>query len=209
MFNKQTLDIAKFKEYCLIVGYFASLFSSTCFFFDAKKVELLDHVVQLPIGLIFFPLTFALCNIVQDRYGKRAANSLVATAFIFDTLLVAACTLMAWLGDRHDYWTVFKDLYSIMAATWFFLVVSSAFNIALYNYFQKKEARRIFDVLLRFFVTITATELLTSLMSMPLMFYKHGLTGSIVMTILVVVAYKVFANIAITGAYGAYHSYAK
>ncbi|MDE1716326.1 VUT family protein [Chromobacterium amazonense] len=103
MFNKKTLDIEKFKEYCLIVGYFASLFSSTCFFFDAKKVELFGYIVQLPIGLTFFPLTFALCNIVQDRYGKRAANSLVATAFIFDTLLVAAATLMAWLGDRHDY----------------------------------------------------------------------------------------------------------
>ena len=209
MINKNTIDTDKLKEYCLVVGYFAALFSSTCFFFDAKQSVLFGITFQLPIGLTFFPITFALCNIIQDKYGKRAANSLVATAFIFDTLLVFGGLFLAWLGDRNDYWTVFKDMYTIMMATWFFLGVSSVFNIAVYAYFKRKEPKNMFDIIFRFFVTITATELLTSLMSMPLMFYKHGLSGSIILTIVVVVLYKIIANIIITAIYGFSQSYGK
>ncbi len=174
-----TLNIEKFKEYCLVVGYFTSLFSATCFFFDAHQFKLFGLPQQLPIGLTFFPLTFALSNIIQDKFGVKAANSLVLTAFIFDTLLVFGGLFLAWIGDREDYWTVFRDMPSIMIATWFFLGIGSVFNIALYKYLGRKDPKNIFDMLVRFFITITATELLTSTISMPLMFYKHGLSGSV------------------------------
>lgn len=57
-------------------------------------------------------------------------------------------------------------------------------------------------MLMRFFITITATEILTSTMSMPLMFYKHGLSGNVLLTIVIIVTYKVLANIVITLTYG-------
>jgi hypothetical protein len=110
-------------------------------------------------------------NIVQYKYGRVAANSLVFAGFIFDTLLVFGGVFLAWVGDRADCWTVFKDLPHIMMATWFF-------------------------------IAITATEILTSAMSMPLMFYKHGLSGSILLAIAIIVTYKVLANIIITSTYG-------
>lgn len=197
-----SIDIDKLKEYCLIVGYFASLFSATCFFFDSHKTNIFDFTLQLPIGLTFFPLTFALSNILQDKFGRRAANSLILTAFIFDTLLVFGGLFLAYIGDRQDYWTVFKDMPHIMIATWFFLGIGSIFNIALYTYLGKTEPKGLIGMLFRFFLTITATELLTSMMSMPLMFYKHGLTGSIALTIIAIVIYKVLANMVITSIYG-------
>lgn len=197
-----SLDIEKLKEYCLVVGYFASLFSATCFFFDAHQFEMFGLPQQLPIGLTFFPLTFALSNIIQYKFGKRVANSLILTAFIFDTLLVFGGLFLAWIGDRNDYWTVFKDMPSIMIATWFFLGIGSIFNIKLYTYLTKIDSKSIFEMLLKFFITITATELLTSTLSMPLMFYKHGLSGSVVLTIAIIVTYKILANIIITSAYG-------
>ena len=79
-----SLDTEKLKEYCLVVGYFVSLFSATCFFFDTHQFVMFGLPQQLPIGLIFFPLTFAFSNILQIKFGKRTANSLILTAFIFD-----------------------------------------------------------------------------------------------------------------------------
>ena len=135
MINRiRAINIEKLKEYSLVMGYFVSLFSATCFFFDTKQEEIFGITVQLPIGLTFFPLTFAFSNIVQDKFGRITANSLICAAFIFDTFPVFGA--------------------------------------------------------------------LTSFMSMPLMFYKHGLSGSILMTTMLIVTYKVFANVIITLAYG-------
>jgi uncharacterized PurR-regulated membrane protein YhhQ (DUF165 family) len=106
--NFDQFDFYKFKEYCLIIGYFISLFSTTCFFFDTHQFELFCSVQQLPIALTFFPLTFALSNVIQDKFGRRVANSLILTSFIFDTLLVFGGLFLAWIGDRADYWTVFN-----------------------------------------------------------------------------------------------------
>ena len=206
MLNKisASLDTDKLKEYCLVVGYFVSLFSATCFFFDTRQFVMFGLPQQLPIGLIFFPLTFAFSNILQIRLGRRAANSLILTAFIFDTLLVFGGLFLAWLGDRNDYWTVFKDMPSIMIATWLFLGIGSVFNIMLYNYLTKTDPKNIFDMLFKFFITISATEILTSMLSMPLMFWKHGLSGNVMLTIVIIVTYKILANIVITSTYGAF-----
>ncbi len=194
-------DFYKFKEYCLIIGYFISLFSTTCFFFDTHQFELFGSVQQLPIALTFFPLTFALSNIIQDKFGRRVANTLILTSFIFDTLLVFGGLFLAWIGDRVDYWTVFKDMPSIMIATWLFFGIGSIFNIILYSYLKRREAKNVFDVVFRFFLSITATEILMSAMSMPFMFYKHGLSGSVLLTIAIGVTYKVASNIVITSIY--------
>ncbi|MCE2705519.1 MAG: VUT family protein [Proteobacteria bacterium] len=196
------INLDKFKEYCLVLGYFISLFITTCFFFDTHQFKMVGTIQQLPIGLTFFPITFGISNIVQYKYGRVAANSLVFAGFIFDTLLVFGGVFLAWVGDRADYWTVFKDLPHIMMATWFFMGIGSVFNILLYNYLSKKEPKNIVIMLLRFFIAITATEILTSAMSMPLMFYKHGLSGSILLAIAIIVTYKVLANIIITSTYG-------
>lgn len=191
----------KFKEYSLVLGYFTALFSTTCFFFNPHKVIIFGAVVQVPIALTFFPLTFALSNIVQTLYGREAAKSLFFCAFLFDTLLVFGSLFLSYLGDRSDYRSVFKDMPTIMISTWFFMGIGSIFNISLYSWLNKKPAKNLAIHVVRFFITITATELLTSLMSMPLMFYKHGLEGNLLISIAISVLYKLTANIIITFVY--------
>lgn len=198
---KTNLDLAKLAEYSLVLGYFISLFSTTCFFFDTHQVSLLGHIIQLPIALIFFPITFALSNVIQDKFGPATSNSLILTSFVFDTLLVFAGTFIAFIGDRSDYWSVFRDMPSIMISTWFFLGISSVFNVKLYTYLNSLPNRFIFGPTLKFFITITATETLISFMSMPLLFYKHGLQGDFLLTTLLAILYKVCANLLLTFLY--------
>jgi uncharacterized PurR-regulated membrane protein YhhQ (DUF165 family) len=213
MINKPfiSFDSDKLKEYCLILGFFISLFSATCFFFDPKKVELFGIEVQLPVFLAFFPLTFAFSNIIQDKFGRRVANSLILAAFMFDTLLVFGLLLLASVGDREDYRSVFADMPLIMITTWLFLGISGIFNTLFYAYLKRKEPKNIFDMLFRFFLSITAAEMLISTLSMPLMFYRHGLSGSVALTIIIEVTYKIILNAIITFIYGIFlkKSYAK
>ena len=91
---------------------------------------------------------------------------------------------------------------TIMISTWVFIGIASIFNILLYAYLQRMPPRNIIIRLFRFFISITATEILISTMSMPLLFYKHGLQGSVYFTLLFVVTYKVVANLIISGIYG-------
>ncbi|MGV3278688.1 VUT family protein [Rickettsiales bacterium LUAb2] len=194
-------DYKKIEEYALILGYFLSLASATLFFFDVHRATLFDKLIELPVGLIFFPLTFAFSNIIQDRYGKIVANSVTLLVFIFDTILVLVGLFMSSLGDRQDYWSVFKDTPLIMFMTWFLLGIGATFNIILYSLLKKRPASSLLEMLIKFFITITATEILISSLSMPIMFYKHGLEGSLLLTITITVLYKVFANVIITMTY--------
>ncbi len=200
------LDSYKFKEYSLILAYFTSFFSATCFFFDAHKIAIFGTIIQFPVGLVFFPLTFALSNIIQDKLGKNVANSLVLAGFIFNNLLVFGSYFLASIGDRLDYFTVFKDMTTIMISTWFFIGIASVFNILLYAYLQRIPSKNIIIRFLRFFISITATEILISTMSMPLLFYKHGLQGSVCFTLLLVVTYKLVANLIISSLYGLFNN---
>lgn len=198
MRTQTILNSNKLAEYSIILGYFVCLFITTCFFFDTHKIVLDNVTIQLPICLTFFPITFALSNVIQDKFGKGASTSLVLLSFIFDTLLVFGGLFLAYIGDRIDYWTVFKDMPTIMISTWVFMGISATFNIFVYNYLSKKLHKNKLQKMLAFFISLTLTEALSSSLSMPLLFFKHHLTGSVLLTILISVIYKLLANMVIT-----------
>ena len=185
----------------LILLFFISLFSATCFFFDSKAVMLFGYKVHLPVGLLFFPATYVISNIIQDRHGRQYANTVVALSFLADVMLVGMFWVMAHLGDRVDYFTVFNALPVIMGATFIFLSVSSIFNTFIFEVTKHWRKKNIVGMFFGFFTSITASEFLVSSMSMPLLFYKNGLKGSIILTILVTVIYKVVFNFVATVIY--------
>ncbi|MCF6777285.1 VUT family protein [Thiotrichales bacterium 19X7-9] len=195
------IEKKKFVEFFLCLLFFISLFSATCFFFDHKELNIWDYKINFPVGLLFFPLTFVISNIIQDFYGKKTANTVVACSFIADILLVAISLIIASVGDRNDYYTVFKDLPTIMGATLIFLAVSSSFNIFIYGKIKKICSSSVLGMAISFFGSTTAAEILTSSMSMPLLFYKEGISGSILLSISVIVIYKLSFNFIATLGY--------
>lgn len=185
----------------LTLLFFISLFSATCFFFDSKAVTLFGYEIHLPIGLLFFPATYVISNIIQDRNGRQYANTVVAFSFLADVILVGMFWVMAHLGDRIDYFTVFNALPVIMGATFIFLGVSSIFNTFIFEVTKQWRKKNIVGMFFGFFTSITASEFLVSSMSMPLLFYKNGLKGSIILTIVITVIYKVVFNFIATVIY--------
>lgn len=191
----------------LTLLFFISLFSATCFFFDSKAVTLLGYEIHLPVGLLFFPATYVISNIIQDRNGRQYANTVVAFSFLADVILVGMLWVMAHLGDRSDYSTVFNALPVIMGATFVFLGVSSVFNTFIFEVTKKWRKKNIVGIFFGFFTSITASEFLVSSMSMPLLFYKNGLKGSIILTIIITVLYKILFNFIATILYMMYDNY--
>ena len=104
------LDYGKLKEISLALAFFICLFSATCFFFDAHQFQFSGHYIHFPVGLLFFPATYVISNIIQHQLGKKVANTVVACSFFADVLLVIMSWVIAHVGDRTDYLTVFNDL---------------------------------------------------------------------------------------------------
>lgn len=151
--------------------------------------------------MLFFPGTYVISNIIQDLNGRKYANTVVALGFFADVILVAMLWVMANLGDRQDYFSVFSALPVIMGATFIFLSISSIFNTFVFEMTRKWRDKNITGLFFSFFSSITASEILVSSMSMPLLFYKNGLNGSIILTICITVTYKVSFNLVATSIY--------
>lgn len=189
------IDNSIFADTIINLLFFISLFSATCFFFDAHVISFFGYNIHFPVGLIFFPATFVLSNIIQDRKGRKSANTIVACCFLADLTLVLMSWLIANIGDRDDFYTVFNEVPIIMGATFIFITVSSIFNTYLFDRLSNFRAKGALGLFILFFVTTTAAELLVSSMSMPLLFYRRGFNGGVYLSILVTVSYKVIFNL--------------
>ncbi|WP_407712575.1 VUT family protein [Citrobacter koseri] len=90
---------------------------TTLFFFDHKELAYGEHAIHFSVGLIVFPLTFTISNVLQDRYGKLYANTVTRYAFICDLVLVSIAYILCNIGDRNDYFSVYKQPPVIMGVT--------------------------------------------------------------------------------------------
>ncbi len=185
----------------LALAFFISLFSATCFFFDSHQVHIFGYAVHFPVGLLFFPLTYVVSNIVQDRSGRSAANTMVACSYGADIILVMMSWVIAHAGDRADYLSVFKDLPLIMGATFVFIAISSVINIVIFELLKEWRRRSTMGLFVSFFASITVAELAVSSMSMPLLFFKQGFSHQLGLTITLIVTYKLVFNAVATIGY--------
>ena len=188
---------------CLL--FFVTLFSTTCFFFDSHKMSILGYVIYFPVGLLFFPATYVISNIIQDRSGRAYANTVVASAFLSDAILVGIGFITSHAGDRMDYLTVFNNLPLIMGSTFIFLSISSLLNTFVFELTKKLRKKSIFGMFVGFFSSIMSAELLVTFMSMPLLFYKQNLKTGLILTVLITVIYKLLFNLIATICYVIYN----
>ena len=65
----------------LSLAFFISLFSATCFFFDARMITVLGYQVHFPVGLIFFPLTYV---ISKARSNSKCNNLFVCENVVWE-----------------------------------------------------------------------------------------------------------------------------
>lgn len=160
---------------------------TTVFFFDHIRIDLLGETLHFSVGLIVFPLTFTLSNIIQDRYGRLFANTVVRYAFIIDCIFVFCGYALTYIGNREDYFSVFKEIPVIMVSTFFFVWLSNTINIVTFSTLQKKKV----SDFAKYSIAAILAESSVSMISIPLMMYENNLSGGALLSVTVVVLYKI------------------
>ena len=88
------LEVNKFQErfYLILTGIFiASLVACNLIFQKFFTWNFLGITFELSVGIIAYPVTFIVTDLISELYGKRRANQVVLSGFfasIFTTLLV-------------------------------------------------------------------------------------------------------------------------
>lgn len=200
------VDKHNFVDILLPLLFFVCLFSTTLFFFDSRLVTIFGYSIHLPIALTFFPATYIISNVVQDRKGRTYANTVVFSGFLVDIILVAMCWVLAHIGNRADYFSVFNALPLIMGSSLVFMILSSLLNIFIFEATKRLRQQSILGEFIGFFSSITAAEILITSLSMPLLFYHQGFKSGLILTISITVVYKLSFNLIATVLYVLYTS---
>lgn len=170
--------------FCIVLS------STTLLFFNHKTILIFGYPLHLSMGLIVFPLTFTLTNIMQELYGKLFANTAVRYGFLCDALLVFIAFVLSNLGERQDYFTVYKDPPTIMVMTFIFLWMSTLINTIMFEKL-KNWGKSTFA---RFFISSVLAETSISIISIPTMMWKNNLTDGAFLSVLFIVLYKVIST---------------
>ena len=172
------------------IAFTIFLTSTTFFFFDYKTIELFGYPLHLSVGLLFFPLTFSLSNLMQYRYGTLFANTVVRYGFLGDLCFVCIAWLLSHIGDRQDYLSVYSEIPTIMLVTFFFVWLSNTINLKLFAIMDGKV-----HAFFSFFVACLIAECSVSFISIPIMMYENHLNSNQMLSIAFIVAYKVVASL--------------
>jgi len=119
------------------------------------QTSLFGHTFTLTVGMIPFPVTFLLTDLLNEFYGKRAARfvtwlgfamALVAYAFIFvaSTIPIAAMTRAAdWTGVTDEAFTrVFVGSRRMIAASMTAYLVAQLVDISVFQALKRMTAER-------------------------------------------------------------------
>lgn len=172
------------------IAFTIFLTSTTFFFFDYRTIEVFGYPLHLSVGLLFFPVTFSLSNLMQYRYGVLFANTAVRYGFLGDLLFVMLAWLLSHIGERQDYLSVYNQIPTIMAMTFFFVWLSNGINFKLFSIMDGKV-----PPFFSFFAACLVAECSVSFISIPMMMYKNHLNSNEMLSIGFIVGYKVLATL--------------
>jgi uncharacterized PurR-regulated membrane protein YhhQ (DUF165 family) len=171
----------------LPIYFTITLCMTTVFFFDHDTFDLFGEPLHFSVGLVVFPLTFTLSNIIQDRYGRLFTNTVIRYAFLADCIFVFCGYALTYIGNREDYFSVFRQIPVIMLSTFFFVWLSNTINIVTFSILQNKKVNNF----AKYSVAAIFAESSVSMISIPLMMYKNNLSGGALVSVIVVVFYKI------------------
>jgi len=175
----------------LPIFFTITLCMTTVFFFDHVTVDFLGEPLHFSVGLVVFPLTFTLSNIIQDRYGRLFTNTVIRYAFVADCIFVFCGYALTYIGNREDYFSVFSEIPVIMLSTFFFVWLSNTINIVTFSILQKKKV----NDFAKYSIAAIFAESSVSMISIPLMMYKNNLSGGALLSVAVVVFYKIVVTL--------------
>ena len=125
----------------LLIGIYILFLTLAQFF--AAKIAIFDFIIFtvdfVPVGVIVFPFTLQLTDMVNERFGRKEVYKMIQIAFVSQILLVAllltANIPIVAFGD--DPLLSFAIVPSITIASWISFLISENFDAWIYDMFKQ------------------------------------------------------------------------
>lgn len=137
----------KFKDqfYIILAGIFiASLVTCNLIANKFVTVDLGFKVFIVSAGILPYPLTFLVTDLISELYGQRKANLVVFSGFIASMFVL----LFLWLGGQFDaipssivgddtYNMVFQNAWRIIAASMVAYLFAQFIDVKIFHFWKK------------------------------------------------------------------------
>ena len=144
-----TMDLAKnnFKDqlFLILAGVFvASLVTCNLIANKFVTVDLGFKVFVVSAGILPYPFTFLVTDLISELYGQKKANSVVFAGFVASMFVL----LFLWLGgqfnaisdsvvDNETYDVVFRNAWRIIAASMIAYLFAQSIDVRLFHFWKK------------------------------------------------------------------------
>ena len=137
----------KFKDqfYIILAGIFiASLVTCNLIANKFVTVDLGFKVFIVSAGILPYPLTFLVTDLISELYGQRKANLVVFSGFIASMFVL----LFLWLGSQFDsipssivndstYNSVFQNAWRLIAASMVAYLFAQFIDVRIFHFWKK------------------------------------------------------------------------
>ena len=137
----------KFKDqfYIILAGIFiASLVTCNLIANKFVTVDLGFKVFIVSAGILPYPLTFLVTDLISELYGQRKANLVVFSGFIASMFVL----LFLWLGSQFEaipgsivndstYNSVFQNAWRLIAASMVAYLFAQFVDVRIFHYWKK------------------------------------------------------------------------
>ena len=141
------IDKMKLKDqlYIILVGIFtASLVTCNLIANKFVTVDLGFKVFIVSAGILPYPLTFLVTNLISEIYGQKRANLVVFSGFIASMFVL----LFLWLGGQFNaipssivgdetYNSVFQNAWRIIAASMIAYLFAQFVDVRIFHFWKK------------------------------------------------------------------------
>ena len=144
-----TMDLAKnnLKDqlYLVLAGVFiASLVTCNLIANKFVTVDLGFRVFIVSAGILPYPFTFLVTDLISELYGQKKANLVVFAGFVASMFVL----LFLWLGgqfnaisdsvvDNETYDVVFRNAWRIIAASMIAYLFAQSIDVRLFHFWKK------------------------------------------------------------------------
>ena len=137
----------KFKDqfYIILAGIFiASLVTCNLIANKFVTVDLGFKIFIVSAGILPYPLTFLVTDLISELYGQRKANLVVFSGFIASMFVL----LFLWLGSQFDaipssivndstYNSVFQNAWRLIAASMVAYLFAQFIDVRIFHFWKK------------------------------------------------------------------------
>ncbi len=137
----------KFKDqlYIVLAGIFiASLVTCNLIANKFVTVDLVFKVFIVSAGILPYPLTFLVTDLISELYGQKKANLVVFSGFVASMFVL----LFLWLGSQFDaipssmvndstYNTVFQNAWRLIAASMIAYLFAQFIDVRIFHFWKR------------------------------------------------------------------------